>query len=89
MLGGYEVGLSLLPLTGGNLTLRGFAANLLVEEADSRARLVDYVGSRLASGVFRPVIDRVFALDDIADAHAWLEGNRQVGKIVVTTGRSE
>ncbi|MDE2621234.1 MAG: zinc-binding dehydrogenase, partial [Sphingomonadales bacterium] len=88
MLAGYEVSLSLLPLTAGNVTLRGFAADLLVREADSRARLVDYVGSRLASGAFRPIIDRTFALEDIAEAHKWLEGNRQIGKIVVTTGRS-
>ena len=88
MLAGYEVSMSLLPLTMANLTLRGFAADLLVRETDSRRRLVDYVGSRLASGAFRPVIDRTFALDDVAAAHAWLEGNRQVGKIVVTTGRS-
>ncbi|MDE2405970.1 MAG: zinc-dependent alcohol dehydrogenase family protein [Sphingomonadales bacterium] len=88
MLGGYSAELGLLALTGGNLTLRGFAANLLVEEVDSRARLVDYVGSRLASGAFRPTLDRTFALEDIAEAHRRLESNRQVGKIVVTTGRS-
>ena len=88
MLAGHSVNLLLTALMAGNLTLRGFSADALVREPGSRARLVDYVGARLASGAFRPVIDRSFALDDIAAAHAWLEGNRQIGKIVVTTGRS-
>lgn len=38
------------------------------------------------SGVLRPVIDRRFALDDIADAHRYMETNANVGKILVEVG---
>ena len=35
------------------------------------------------SGALRPVIDRRYALDDIAGAHAYMETNANVGKIVI------
>ncbi|GAA3545858.1 zinc-dependent alcohol dehydrogenase family protein [Nonomuraea rosea] len=44
-----------------------------------------FIGAGLRSGDFRPVVDRVFDLADIADAHRYLEAGAQVGKIVVTT----
>ncbi|MGI5322274.1 zinc-binding dehydrogenase [Actinomadura nitritigenes] len=42
-------------------------------------RLVDGVGS----GRFRPNVDRVFALDEIADAHRYMEADEATGKLVV------
>jgi len=36
------------------------------------------------SGALRPVIDSVYAFDDIADAHRHMEANANTGKIVVT-----
>ena len=35
------------------------------------------------SGALRPVIDRRYPLDDIAGAHAYMETNANVGKIVI------
>jgi NADPH:quinone reductase-like Zn-dependent oxidoreductase len=32
---------------------------------------------------FRPVIDRIFPLDEIADAHRHLESGKQIGKVVI------
>ncbi|MGW3342450.1 zinc-dependent alcohol dehydrogenase family protein [Nonomuraea rubra] len=43
-----------------------------------------FVASGLRSGAFRPVVDRTFELEEIAEAHRYLESNAQVGKIVVT-----
>jgi NADPH2:quinone reductase len=37
----------------------------------------------LARGEVRPVIEQVFALDRIRDAHALLESNETFGKIVL------
>ena len=48
------------------------------------ARGVAYVDSGLAGGMVDPVIDTTFDLADIADAHRYMEGNSQIGKIVVT-----
>lgn len=83
MLAGFECDLALPQLMLANLTLRGFSADLLVREPQSRARLVDYVGSGLGDGSLRPVIDSRFDLADIAAAHRRLESNAQLGKIVV------
>jgi NADPH2:quinone reductase len=85
MLAGITADFMLPALMQGNLTLRGFAANIFVEHADSRARMVDYINRKLASGALRPIVDRTFDLSRIADAHRYLESNAQVGKIVVTT----
>jgi len=35
------------------------------------------------SGELAPVIDSRFALDDIADAHRYMESNANVGKILI------
>lgn len=46
-------------------------------------RIAAFLTAGLRSGVLTPTIDRVFDLDQIADAHRHLEGNAQVGKVVV------
>ncbi len=38
----------------------------------------------LKGGQLKPVIAKTFALDDIVEAHRYLESNQQVGKVVVT-----
>jgi len=45
---------------------------------------VDYVLKGLESGALKPVIDRTFAFNEMADVHRYLETNGQFGKIVVT-----
>lgn len=84
-LAGHTLDLSLGPLMGGNLTLRGFSADVLVKRADTKARLMAYIEAGLASGTLKPVIDRTFDIAEIVAAHRYLESNAQIGKIVVTT----
>jgi NADPH:quinone reductase-like Zn-dependent oxidoreductase len=43
-----------------------------------------FIHDGLAGGALKPVIDRTFTLDEIVDAHRYMESNQQVGKIVVT-----
>ena len=40
----------------------------------------------LEDGTYRMPLDRVFAFDDIQEAHAYMEANAATGKIVVTLG---
>lgn len=49
-----------------------------------RRAAVEYVRQGLERGTLLPMIDRVFAFDDMVDAHRYLEGNGQFGKVVVT-----
>ena len=65
------------------LTVRGFGIMELASDSQRLAAAVDYVRKGIIAGDLIPVIDRVFPLDDFADAHRHLERNNQVGKIVV------
>jgi NADPH:quinone reductase-like Zn-dependent oxidoreductase len=38
----------------------------------------------LASGALKPIIARTFSLEEIVQAHRFMESNEQMGKIVVT-----
>ena len=42
----------------------------------------------LEAGTLTPCIERVFALDDIAEAHSQIETGRTRGKLVIDMGRS-
>jgi NADPH:quinone reductase-like Zn-dependent oxidoreductase len=47
-------------------------------------RAKSWIFDQLACGKLKPVIARTFTLDQIVDAHRYMESNEQVGKIVVT-----
>ncbi|MFJ9614454.1 zinc-dependent alcohol dehydrogenase family protein [Streptomyces noursei] len=46
-----------------------------------------FVATGLRSGAFKPVVDRVFDLEEIVEAHRYMEAGAQVGKIVVRVGQ--
>ncbi|MEX0868520.1 MAG: zinc-binding dehydrogenase, partial [Nitriliruptoraceae bacterium] len=50
---------------------------------DVRAH-VQLVRDLLADGHLRPVVDRTYALDDIADAYRYVESEQKLGNVVVT-----
>ncbi|NUR58813.1 MAG: zinc-dependent alcohol dehydrogenase family protein [Catenulispora sp.] len=68
------------------LNIRSFTMLEITGEPARLRRATAFIGAGLRTGAFDPVVDRVFALDDIVEAHRYLESNAQVGKIVVTTG---
>jgi NADPH:quinone reductase-like Zn-dependent oxidoreductase len=39
-----------------------------------------------AAGVYRPVIDRSYALEQAAEAHAYVDTGRKRGNVVLTVG---
>lgn len=55
----------------------------LEEKIAASQRFTHEVVPAIESGAVRPVIDRRFRLDDIADAHRHMEANANVGKILV------
>jgi NADPH:quinone reductase-like Zn-dependent oxidoreductase len=38
----------------------------------------------IGQGRYKPVIDRIFALDDVVEAHRRIDGDEHVGKIILT-----
>ncbi len=77
----------LLVVLGNNLIVRGYSLFSIVLNSERFERSKKWVYDRLASGDLKPVIARTFTLDQIVDAHRYMESNEQVGKIVVTVGR--
>jgi len=69
---------------GKGLTVRGYILFEIVRSPEMLARGKEFVLKGLEAGTLRPIIDRTFALADIAEAHRYMESNTQRGKIVVT-----
>ena len=67
-----------------NLTIRGVALPVLTRDDQKLAELKRFVSQGLVRGALRPTIARTFALEDIADAHRFIETGEKIGKIVVT-----
>jgi NADPH:quinone reductase-like Zn-dependent oxidoreductase len=67
-----------------NLVVRGYTLFSVVGKPESLARAKRFVIDGLDAGHLKPVIARTFALQDIVQAHRFLESNEQFGKIVVT-----
>jgi len=67
-----------LTVTGSTLRPRPVAFKGAIAAA-----LRDKVWPLIASGQIRPVIHRVFAADQAAAAHALMESNQHIGKIVL------
>jgi putative PIG3 family NAD(P)H quinone oxidoreductase len=67
------------------LVIRGtvLRSRALAEKVDATARFEREVVPFIATGKLKPVVDSIFPLDRIADAHRRMESNEAVGKIVV------
>lgn len=76
--------LPLLPVLGKRLTLRGYVLFELTTDAPRLERGKRFILNGLEQGKLNPVIDRTFTLDQIVEAHRYMESNQQIGKIVVT-----
>ncbi len=76
--------LPLFEVLGKLLTIRGYLLFEITSDAARLERAKQFVIDGLASGKLQPVIDKTFTLDDIVNAHRYLESNQQIGKIVVT-----
>lgn len=66
------------------LSIRGWVGSAIFSKPERFARVREVILAGLASGHLKPVIAKTFTLDQIADAHAYLESNQQVGKVVIS-----
>lgn len=64
-------------------TIRGYSAIEVMGNMEVLMQAITFIDKGLAEGKLKPVIDKVFSIDDIVAAHNYLESNQQFGKIVV------
>lgn len=64
-------------------TIRGYSAIEVMGNIDVLIPAITFIDKGLAEGKLKPVIDKVFNIDDIVASHNYLESNQQFGKIVV------
>ncbi len=76
--------LPLLEAIHKSLTVRGYVLMEITNDDALLAEARRFVTDGLASGQLKPIIAKVFPLDQIVEAHRYLESNAQFGKIVVT-----
>lgn len=71
-------------ILGKHLTLRGYELFEITTDVEKMARAKSFVTEGLRSGKLKPVIDKTFRFEEIAEAHRYMEANGQTGKIIVT-----
>ncbi|MEU6450635.1 zinc-dependent alcohol dehydrogenase family protein [Streptomyces sp. NPDC046979] len=69
-----------------DLSTSMFTMFRVTRDGERLRRAVAFVNAGLSDGSLTPVVDRTFDLDDVAEAHGYMESNAQTGKIVLTVG---
>lgn len=83
--GGTEAVLNLRALMGRRASIRGtvLRARPLAEKVELARAFAEHVLPGFTAGELEPVIDRRFPAEQAADAHAYMEANRNFGKILL------
>ncbi len=72
------------PAISKGLTIHTYTLYELFQQPEGLQEGIEFIKAGLASGKLSPIIDRKFSLDQIVEAHEYMESNKQKGKIVVT-----
>ena len=67
-----------------DLRIQGYKVLEMAGQPEKLRRGERFINEGLADGSLKPIIARTFPLEQIVEAHRYLESNEQVGKIVVT-----
>ena len=66
------------------LNIRAYTLFEINIDPERSARARKFVTEGLTAGVLKPIIAKTFKLEEIVEAHRYMESNDQIGKIVVT-----
>ena len=66
------------------LTIRGYVLHEITRDQQRLERAKKFIVEGLSAGKLKPVVAKTFPLEQIVEAHRYLESNQQIGKIVVT-----
>ncbi len=74
----------LFPAISKGLKIQGYTLFDIVSDPAKLERAKQYIYDGLDSDKLKPILDRTFFLEQIAEAHRYMESNQQTGKIIVT-----
>jgi NADPH:quinone reductase-like Zn-dependent oxidoreductase len=74
----------LFPAIQKGLKIQGYALFEITSDATKLEKAKQFIYNGLDSGKLVPILDRVFPLAQIVEAHRYMESNQQNGKIIVT-----
>lgn len=85
LLAGIDTRLDLARVLSRRLQIRGttLRARPIEEKIAAGRLLARHIAPLLERGVFKPVIDKVFPLDEAAAAHKYVEENENIGKVIL------
>ena len=86
LLGGGQASLNLGVVLRKRLQITGtvLRSRPLEEKVAATRLFAERVVPQLARGLLRPIVDRVFPLEELAEAHRYMASNASFGKIVIT-----
>ncbi|MDA0264718.1 MAG: NAD(P)H-quinone oxidoreductase [Chloroflexi bacterium] len=86
LMGGARVEVNLGQLLGKRLQVvgTGLRSRSIEEKLVVTAQFKRHVLPHLASGSMQPVVDRSFPLEEVAEAHRYMETNANFGKIILS-----
>jgi NADPH:quinone reductase-like Zn-dependent oxidoreductase len=64
--------------------IKGYTAFEVIGNPVVLQSAVEFINAGLAAGKLTPIISKVFPLDQVVEAHQFMEGNQHTGKIVLT-----
>ena len=80
---------AILPLIRKGATIELYSLINYMREPGAAARSREFISEALRRKAMRPIIDRVFALEDVLDAYSYMNSGVQKGKIVLRTALAE
>ncbi len=82
---GFKAEVNFAPLLFKRLTLTGstLRAQSFAQKAVMSREILEYLYPHLRSAAIRPVIDRVFPLEEVEAAQQWMQGGEHTGKILL------
>lgn len=66
------------------ISVHAYRNQAMVRFSEERRKAERFIYDRLSEGTLRAIIDRVFSIQEVSEAHRYAESNEQFGKIVLT-----